>query len=262
MIDHLVVLMKDTKGLFLLLCATLLSLLYLLSRDERGLGRDHLLGGFLESSSFFSKGHRRQYGSSGHSWNTSAFWGGANPLWNDPCAPPPIEEATQGGSDRIWQNNPKDSLWYCFVDFLDTPQESVIHTPMDTQWVFSHLHLDNNTLEHCKESGWGDKCKHYEEGNFEKVFRGEETNSRQRIAVFSDVVFNQDGWIRSLHKDLAVSWEACWVPNGIASDIDTSGLPHYSEVISIAEFWGKEMWHFTGEALMGLAFLAEEQVSV
>jgi hypothetical protein len=269
----------EGKSLFVVLFVVLLSLSYLSFIERGGNGRAHLSGGRYDVSSLKPAMHRGRAASltddrptyasdnshtyaSDYSRNTSAFWGGSNPLWNDPCAPPPIEEATHGDSAKIWENSHKKSLWYCIVDFLGTPQESVIHNPMDTQWVFSHLHLDKRTLKHCKESGWADKCKRYEQGEFEKVFRGEETNSRQRIAVFSDVVFNQNGWIKSLHKDLATVWEGCWIDNGILSDIDTSDLPHYSEVISIAEFWGKEMWHFTGEALMGLAFLAEEQVSV
>ena len=96
----------------------------------------------------------------------------------------------------------------------------------------------------------------------DQVFRGEHTVSRQRIAIFSDVIVNPEGWIESIHKDVATLNRGCLSSDFVSSRHRVLELPHFPEVISIAEFWGSETWHIVGEALAGLAFFTDSQVSV
>lgn len=78
-----------------------------------------------------------------------------------------------------------------------------------------------------------------------------------RKAIFQDVIVSPIGWIVNQNICLSVMNGGCYNSSPKSWTIPNKPIMHYSNVISIATYWGSAIWHFVMESLVGLAHISK-----
>ncbi|GMI16248.1 hypothetical protein TrLO_g2404 [Triparma laevis f. longispina] len=217
--------------------------------------------------------------------STNVFFEGSHSSWNVPLYNVPEDQKNLESGvvnlyndpnkiniPYIWKDEIYDGTWYKQYNFEGTPEELSLQVSDDLSWEKkgpgnfflspANRQAQINAKDLNRRPGKVTIGK-YEEAGF-KAFSDVMTHMdhepmRQRLAVFSDVWLDADGWIVSTHVAKGVVNGGCaWYKPLVGGS--SQGAKEYEHVIGLAALWGSAHWHFPGEMMMALAYVTPEQV--